>query len=466
MDDPNITMEEYIRLEGTNKLRWRVFNDTLTSEATLSCEPTVSSLNNDEIDFRISFDEFDDEDSTCMRTRNSNFLNNSNVTIPRRRNKGHAPNIVKPELRTIVAPMAERTIEELLRVPTKGYGEAIVLPEINADHFEIKTNLLQLVQASPFHGLENENPYSHINSFKRITSTLRFRNVSNDVIKLMMFPYSLEGAAKTWGVLDCVLLHRCDLPKDFLRFVSKKSLRFALAFFNTSSTDSQMHNNIMAAGSKDRPPMLGPGRYLQMRSRFLWYIDTKPNGEGLKKSKLSGPYVPSTVLVQAVAATEDVKDQSVMEFGSLLLEMEKSLGRITHDKAKRSPNLVTPQSESVSEEDSDPEQAQRDKDMQKNLALLANQGSLGSKDNEVDGLGTVGSQEKMMMCKQAKHGVPLQAEQADWLADTDEEIDEQELEAYYSFMAKIQEIVLNERGCAANLICKTNSDYEGKQNDF
>ncbi|GKD79720.1 hypothetical protein Tco_1342341, partial [Tanacetum coccineum] len=24
-----------------------------------------------------------------------------------------------------------------------------------------------------------------------------------------------------------------------------------------------MHNNIMAAGSKDLPPMLGPGRYLQ-----------------------------------------------------------------------------------------------------------------------------------------------------------------------------------------------------------
>ncbi|GJU17974.1 hypothetical protein Tco_1145940 [Tanacetum coccineum] len=41
-----------------------VFNDTLTSEATLSCEPTVSSLNDNEIDFRISFDEFDDEDYT------------------------------------------------------------------------------------------------------------------------------------------------------------------------------------------------------------------------------------------------------------------------------------------------------------------------------------------------------------------------------------------------------------------
>ncbi|GJT67799.1 reverse transcriptase domain-containing protein [Tanacetum coccineum] len=52
--------------------------------------------------------------------------------------------------------------------------------------------------SNPFHGLENENPHAHINSFKRITSTLRFRNVPNDVIKLMMFPYSLEGAAKTW----------------------------------------------------------------------------------------------------------------------------------------------------------------------------------------------------------------------------------------------------------------------------
>ncbi|GKF02088.1 hypothetical protein Tco_0029011, partial [Tanacetum coccineum] len=73
---------------------------------------------------------------------------------------------------------------------------------------------------------------------------------------------------------------------------------------NTSSTDSQIHNNIMAAGSKDRPPMLRPRRYSQWRSRFLRYINMKPNGEGLRKSILSGPYVPSTVLVQAVATTE------------------------------------------------------------------------------------------------------------------------------------------------------------------
>nr|GEY98012.1 hypothetical protein [Tanacetum cinerariifolium] len=48
--------------------------------------------------------------------------------------------------------------------------------------------------------------------------------------------------------------------------------------------------------------------------------------------------------------------------------------------------------------------------------------------------------EKMLLCKQAEQGVTLQAEQYDWLADTDEEIDDQELEAHYSYMEKIQEI--------------------------
>ncbi|GJZ14723.1 hypothetical protein Tco_0550400 [Tanacetum coccineum] len=103
MDDPNITMEEYIRLEEEKAQKhgkvfnWEttkygkiwydedvhdirsvetefpaiVFNDNLTSNETISCEPTVSSLNNNEIDFRISFDEFDDEDYTIVFDKNS-----------------------------------------------------------------------------------------------------------------------------------------------------------------------------------------------------------------------------------------------------------------------------------------------------------------------------------------------------------------------------------------------------------
>nr|GFD18493.1 hypothetical protein [Tanacetum cinerariifolium] len=54
--------------------------------------------------------------------------------------------------------------------------------------------------------------------------------------------------------------------------------------------------------------------------------------------------------------------------------------------------------------------------------------------------------EKMLLCKQAEKGVPFQAEQSDWLADTNEEIDEHELEAHYSYMAKIQEVSIVDSG--------------------
>nr|GEX09503.1 reverse transcriptase domain-containing protein [Tanacetum cinerariifolium] len=115
-----------------------------------------------------------------------------------RQNKRRTPNVVEPELRTIVEIVDNRTMEEVLQAPMEGYGEAIVILTINADHFEIKTNLLQLVQANPYHGFGREDPHTHINNFKRITSTLKFRDVPNYVIKLMMFPYSLEGNSRVW----------------------------------------------------------------------------------------------------------------------------------------------------------------------------------------------------------------------------------------------------------------------------
>nr|GEZ98412.1 reverse transcriptase domain-containing protein [Tanacetum cinerariifolium] len=135
-----------------------------------------------------------------MRTLSKSYPNNSNAIIPRRSNRRRVPNIAEPEIRTIeeVVPMADRTMEELLQATTEGYGEVIVIPEIIAENFEIKTNLLQLVQTNKFHGFERDNPHTHISNFKRMTSTLKYRDVPNDVIKLMLFPYSLEGAARIW----------------------------------------------------------------------------------------------------------------------------------------------------------------------------------------------------------------------------------------------------------------------------
>nr|GFD22740.1 hypothetical protein [Tanacetum cinerariifolium] len=46
-----------------------------------------------------------------------------------------------------------------------------------------------------------------------------------------------------------------------------------------TQTSNALHNAIMEAGSKDHPPMLAPGNYIQWKSRIKRYIDTKPNHE-------------------------------------------------------------------------------------------------------------------------------------------------------------------------------------------
>nr|GEW35511.1 hypothetical protein [Tanacetum cinerariifolium] len=67
MDNPNITMEEYSRLEEEKAHRCAiVLNDALTYKVMLSCKPTLSPLNDNQIDFRISFDESDDKDYTTV----------------------------------------------------------------------------------------------------------------------------------------------------------------------------------------------------------------------------------------------------------------------------------------------------------------------------------------------------------------------------------------------------------------
>nr|GEX91843.1 hypothetical protein [Tanacetum cinerariifolium] len=150
----------------------------------------------------------------------------------------------------------------------------------------------------------------------------------------------------------------------------------------------------------------------------------------------------------------------------------------TRYKSKEIAKPITPPSETASEEDIDPEQASMDTDMQKILALIVKyfkkiykptnnnlKTSSNSRNNNVDTTSweNVGSpvvkqfgiqcfnckefrhfakecrkpkkvkdsayyKEKMLLCKQAEQGVSLQAEQYDWLADTDEEIDDTDSE--------------------------------------
>ncbi|GJV85717.1 reverse transcriptase domain-containing protein [Tanacetum coccineum] len=79
-----------------------------------------------------------------------------------------------------VVTMADnRTMAQLLEAPTEGYEDAIVVPEITADNFELKHGLLTLVQNKQFFGHDKEDPHAHIRYFNKITSTMKFPNVPN-----------------------------------------------------------------------------------------------------------------------------------------------------------------------------------------------------------------------------------------------------------------------------------------------
>ncbi|GJV11253.1 hypothetical protein Tco_1352794 [Tanacetum coccineum] len=79
-----------------------------------------------------------------------------------------------------------RTMAQLLEAPTEGYEDAIVVPEITADNFELKHGLLTLVQNKQFFGHDKEDPHAHIRYFNKITSTMKFPNVPNMVKALLL----------------------------------------------------------------------------------------------------------------------------------------------------------------------------------------------------------------------------------------------------------------------------------------
>nr|GEV52281.1 hypothetical protein [Tanacetum cinerariifolium] len=221
-------------------------------------------------------------------------------------------------------------------------------------------------------------------------------------------------------------------------------------------------------GSRDHPPMLATGRCTQWRSRFLRYINTRPNGDALRKCILEGPYTLSTVVVPAVPATENslaVPEHTTVETFQTMSPENKA----HYESKKEAIHLIltgigdeiysTVNAYKIAQEMNDNQSRQFGSQRTVNVARARE--NVGSPVVQQTGIQCFNCKEfchfakecrkpkrvkdfayhkeKMVLCKQAEKGVPLQAEQSDWLADTDEEIDVQELEAHYKYMAKIQE---------------------------
>ncbi|GJS59223.1 hypothetical protein Tco_0654007 [Tanacetum coccineum] len=171
-----------------------------------------------------------------MRTRSSGPVVEPSTTPRRRRNKKHSqqvdPTIVEKPVVTIADTY---NMAELLQAPTKGYGDAIVIPAILAENFKLNHGLLNLVTSKQFCNFEKEDPHAHIRWFNKITSTIKHRSdlkisfvhahimVSQNYTKLILFYNSLTStdqdslnAAAGGNLLT-------KTPKDALTLIENKS---------------------------------------------------------------------------------------------------------------------------------------------------------------------------------------------------------------------------------------------------
>nr|GEX99640.1 reverse transcriptase domain-containing protein [Tanacetum cinerariifolium] len=118
-----------------------------------------------------------------------------------------------------------RTMAQMLHAPIEGYEDAIVVPQINANNFELKQTLINLVQSNQFTG--RQDPHNHLCFFNKVTSTFRHLEVPNTTINLLLFPFSLEGEARIW--LDK------EPPRSILTWEDPLS-KFINQFFPPSKT--------------------------------------------------------------------------------------------------------------------------------------------------------------------------------------------------------------------------------------
>ena len=75
---------------------------------------------------------------------------------------------------------------------------AIRRPHIQENNFELKSVTLQMLQNILFHGLPNENPNMHLTNFLEVCDTIKYNGVTEEALRLRLFPLSLGDRAKHW----------------------------------------------------------------------------------------------------------------------------------------------------------------------------------------------------------------------------------------------------------------------------
>ena len=106
----------------------------------------------------------------------------------------------------------------------------IMAPTIANNNFEIKPSIIQIVQNNQFGGLQGEYPYDHILTFLNVCATFKINGVTDDAIRLRLFPFSVRDKAQlwlaslpnesmtTWDQLKQAFLHKYFPPHKTAKF--------------------------------------------------------------------------------------------------------------------------------------------------------------------------------------------------------------------------------------------------------
>ncbi|KAK8510793.1 hypothetical protein V6N12_009635 [Hibiscus sabdariffa] len=132
-----------------------------------------------------------------------------------------ADGVILPPAQQMNQQLPARTVRDYLAEDLEGLNPAVTMPEFEAEHFELKPVMFNMLNTlGQFGGTPNENARQHVKSFLEICNSFKIHGVSNDVLKLKLFPYSLRDKAKTWlnnlqpgSLQSWTQLCRCFLAK-------------------------------------------------------------------------------------------------------------------------------------------------------------------------------------------------------------------------------------------------------------
>nr|GEW54168.1 reverse transcriptase domain-containing protein [Tanacetum cinerariifolium] len=92
-----------------------------------------------------------------------------------------------------------RTMEELCQPTLNGRGGPIAPIAIQPTNFGLKNDMIQQVQNScQFHGLSGDDANKHLDKFLHVTQSIKVNGVTDDTLRLYLFPHSLTHHATAW----------------------------------------------------------------------------------------------------------------------------------------------------------------------------------------------------------------------------------------------------------------------------